>query len=195
MKRHWLQKRGTNTVCQWNPELAKLADMVPVTHERAMELQAAADAERRANVLAKSMGMPPELAGLSSEEVTRRKQIEEGLIPASAATPKRPSKGPKPLSEMDTSELMAYAKQHKLMLPDGADEAEMRKAITEAHASLTAITRPAKLPDAPIGAGKDELDGMGMKELNVLCDQYGIPKSGTNDLKRDAIRAMRKAAQ
>lgn len=188
MKRYWLQKLGTNMVCQWNPEMATLKDMVACSHDDAMKFQAAHKAQVRAMVLARSIGTHVENEGKSQAELLKQEQVKKGLIPDIREEHAKTMFGDKKsLSEMSLAELQEYANKNKLAVPGDADADAIRKAIVDAHSALVATVAP-KAPEAVV---EDDLEEMGREGLNVLCDQFGLPKNQSNEDKRKAIREKR----
>lgn len=188
MKRYWLHKKGTNTVCQWNPLMAQESDMESCTHEEAMAYQKAHTNEVRAAILAKTMGHPVENEGKSQAELLKQENIKKGLIPdIREEHAKTMFNGPKALSEMAMSELLEFAAKSKIVMPDTNDPDEIRKAIVEAHS----VSMPHAAPIAPEVVVNDDLKDMGRDELNKICDELGIAKNTSNDDKRQAIRDKR----
>jgi len=187
IKRYWLRKEGTYEVFQRTKTLAARPDMVPVTEEKAKELQEIKKAKQQAKLQAMRAGEEVDEKVAKDEEKAR--QIEQGLIPADED--EEPAKA-KTVDEMDEEELRAMLKDMKIAVGDDADMEQLRATIKAVSASdgnpKDDSEEPVKLAseDAPRDPLPNETNdapeinfaSMKRNDLAPYCKEAGIPFKG-----------------
>lgn len=193
IKRYWLRRRGTLTVCQRTPILAKDEDMIPISEEEARRLQKLKAEKDRERALLAQAGLVP--AGeADTDEVKRQELIKKGLIPPDEEEAKPAAKptAKKTLDEMTEPELRKKAMDMKILVHPEASAEMIRDEIRSA---LGASAAPAK-EDQKIEFAEedpDDLDVMNRNELFAEADKLGVKREGTNLELKIKIRQARKA--